>query len=382
VKASRKLWRGAAALLPVAILLLAVPASQPQKQKRFGGGLLKIIGSAGPFDDDCVYHPDPGQPYDRAAAHRCLASMLAAGSEYFQSGHIEDEIDDSEVVVSYILVAPILPVKKFDFDVHPPAFRDGLLVSLDRSGEGLIAGGVYDYRDDQRTAQLIHWYFRDLGRRAGVTQSTILDYRQRTAEVSYKVTVGPGMTRVGRAAELPENCGLYPSGIERRDVDDYVPLRLLDKFTKIRVFDCFNAATLQRDRQTLERSGLFTSVKLEVKPGDGGRMIEYHVRGRPLRVKEIRFQGYGLFKGRRFPIDASFPLHAGDVYRRSIADAICGDLEQKLKQPEATVEVYEDDDLTDDRQVIVTFGVMAIDWATLSINGKVQRYASETDPDR
>jgi hypothetical protein len=356
-------------LAVIAVLALASPlAIAHPSPPRICGAFVKAVGSIPPLPDlyRCVRQMND-KPYDPSAPEPCLASILASG--YFEGGHIDKKEGTSSVFLDFVLIAPYVTVQKVNFDVEPSIqkkIRDWLRIN----GPGLEEGEPYDYHRDQRTDEIIHMALWDAGKVPGVTSNVTLDYRSGKAEATYRVSVGPDMTRWRALPPLEPECRIPILTFNRSGVDDYAPMDIIDKLTVTHAWECFDRATVARDQQALLRSELFTSANIVVTKAHGGKDILLDIKGKPLEVKEVRIAGYGLFAGKEFSIDPDFPLKPGDVYRRSLASDAIDYLQAKFARPGATVEAYESEQVRDTDKLAVTFEVFSYGWATSRVNGK------------
>jgi outer membrane protein assembly factor BamA len=94
-----------------------------------------------------------------------------------------------------------------------------------------------------------------------------------------------------------------------------------------------------------------------------------------LKIKEIRIVGYGLLSRQSFANEAGLRLRPGDPYKRSLADASEEYLKSKYAEPNQNLEVTEDDQMTANNELIVTFNVLAYEQDRVTINGKEFRVA-------
>lgn len=313
---------------------------------------------------ECVQRLDKA-PYDAARSRACLASILASG--YFENGHIDVKSGNSKVFLDFVLTAPSLVIKGLKFEVNEP-LRKRMLDWMARSNGGMpinVDQGYEASRDD-RTVELMNMFFWDAGRRAGITKDVWLNYKARTATVSYQVTLGPGMIpqQIVGSPGRPQ-CKPPAQGFNLTDVDDYVPVNLVEKMTKTYGFACFTARDMAEDRRWLEGSKLFREASYEVRDGE----VMVRLRGRELTIKAVRVVGYGLL-GKELAADSGLPLKAGHVYRRSEASAALNYLRAKYSEPEEVTRSYEDDSVTADGELIVNLQVLAYPEDTLTINGK------------
>jgi hypothetical protein len=347
--------------------LLALAGSPAQKAKSCTTS-LSTTGSVPPMPAlySCVTTLN-GRPYDSVAAKSCLNSILASG--YFKDGHLDVASGSSSVTVRFSLAAPPLTVKDLDFEVQEPD-KHRMLEWIIRTGQVMKPGELYDVGRDDRTIQILGMFFWDIGKRAGVTRDVNLDYQSGTAKLSYRITLGPDMVPIRALPPFEAECPIRLTTFNRTDVDDNVPINLVDKMTKTHAFECFDPVSASGDQKTLAGSGLFTEARYEIRGGARAKQVYLHMRGRRLKVKEVRIAGYGLLANTSLPPDPALGLQADTIYRRSAANACVEYLQGKYAQPNETVEVYEDDQLAPDNQIVVTFQILAYDQDLIVLNGK------------
>jgi hypothetical protein len=313
-----------------------------------------------------------GKPYRPTQAESCLHSILASG--YFINGRLDVESGSPHVIVRFVLEAPPLIIKTLNFVVED-AIREQMLSWIGKTGQTISAGEVYVDRRDQRTADILNMFFWNIGKRVGVTSNVNLDYRSGTAEVSYRISMGPAMVPVRALPPFNPQCRITIGSFSLTDIDDYTAEALVEKMTETHAFGCFDARGISSDTQVLQNSNLFQEARYDVVKKGPSRDVSVHIRGKHLKVRQVRVVGYGLLAGSSFENEIPPYLKSGDVYRRSDAGALLDYLKNKYAAPTQNVEVYEDEDLTPDNQLLVTFQILAYDMDTVTINGKEFRVA-------
>jgi hypothetical protein len=99
------------------------------------------------------------------------------------------------------------------------------------------------------------------------------------------------------------------------------------------------------------------------------------IKGRPLKIKEIRIVGYGLLSDHLAKRDEGLAMKSSDQYQRSMAEAVKTYLANRHANPDRIIEVTEDDQLTDIGELIVTFNLLAFEQGVVTINGKAYQVA-------
>jgi hypothetical protein len=133
---------------------------------------------------------------------------------------------------------------------------------------------------------------------------------------------------------------------------------------------CYANARVSRDHQALQDSKFFNETRYEVR-GENTKEIYLHIQGKPLNVEQVRIIGYGVLFGQTFAAEAAGPaLRPGEPYRRSLANAFAKYLTNRYAGTDRIANVTEDDQLSSDKDLIVTFNVLAYDLDLVRINGK------------
>ena len=357
--------------LLVAFLLVATMQAKPQAKECFA--YVDAQGSSPPLPQlySCARELT-GKAYDAANAKSCLDSMLASG--YFQNGRIETASGSAKITVRFILTSPSLVLKDLDFDVEGSP-KEQMLAWIRNTGDILSAGDVYRENRDVKTREVLSFYFRDIGKSVGITRVANLDYHAGTAGLTYHITVGPDIIPIRALPPYEEECQQPVAMFNLSDVDDYVPINLVEKMTKTHGFGCFSAGAIAEDGKALQDSKLFNAVRYDVQGETNNKQVYLHIQGKPLKIKEVRIVGYGLLSHQSLANEPALPLRPGDPYKRSLADASEEYLKSKYAEPNQNLEVTEDDQLTADNELIVTFNVLAYEQDRVTINGKEFRVA-------
>jgi hypothetical protein len=351
----------------VGLLLVAMMQAKPQAKEITAR--VDAQGSLPPLPQlyTCVRELT-GKAYDEANAKSCLNTILASG--YFQNGHIEATSGSSNVViVHFLLTAPSLLVKGLNFDVER-SLKGPMLAWIQNTGDIVTVGDVYRENHDIKTREVLGFYFRDIGKSVGITRLANLDYHAGTAGLTYHITVGPDIIPTRALPPYEDECQQPIATFNLSDVDDYVPINLVEKMTKTHGFDCFSATKIADDGRALQDSKLFNTARYEVQGDPDNRQVYLHIQGKPLKIKEIKIVGYGLLSHQSLANESALPLRSGDPYKRSLADATERYLKNKYAGANQNVEITEDDQLTSDNGLIVTFNVLTYEQDRVTINGK------------
>jgi hypothetical protein len=352
--------------------LLILTPSFGQEANNFTA-FVKPSGSVPPIPElyRCVSALN-GKPYDASASTACLQSILSSG--YFLTGRVDVASGSSNTIAHFVLDAPRLIIGNIDFNVQD-SIREPMVRWIQKTGQSMAAGDVYEPKRDDRTIQLVQMYFWNIGKRVGVSRNVSLDYRSGTAGVSYQIAIGPDMVPMRALPPFNPECPVSIGAFNLSDIDDYASVTLVEKMTKTHAFGCFDPHTMSNDARILEHSNLFQEVRYDVQ-GDGpSRDVSLHIRGKHLEISQVEVVGYGILSTKLFEHESLPDLKAGDIYRRSAAEASVEYLKNKYARPNEVVEVFEDDRLASDDRILVTFQILAYDEDKVILNGKEFRVA-------
>src|ERR1700685_2803915 len=262
--------------LLAALLLVATMQAKPQAEESFAH--VDAQGSSPPLPklSSCARELTC-KAYAAANAKSCLDSMLASG--YFQNGRIETASGSAKITVRFILTSPSLVLKDLDFDVEGSP-KEQMLAWIRNTGDILSAGDVYRENRDVKTREVLGFYFRDIGKSVGITRVANLDYHAGTAGLTYHITVGPDIIPIRALPPYEEECQQPVATFNLSDVDDYVPINLVEKMTKTHGFDCFSATKIADDGRALQDSKLFNTARYDVQGDPDNRQVYLHIQGK------------------------------------------------------------------------------------------------------
>ncbi len=319
----------------------------------------------------CVGELDGKQSYDAARGEKCLKEILGHG--YFKSGKIKFE--PSSVVsklVIFVLDSPSLKLTKIDYGIRKELeseFRD----YTDSNNLFPRIGGIYDYRDEGGNESRIGNFFRSKGIMVGVSKRIDLDYRTRTASLTYKIWEGPD----GPVQPLLTDCKDGPriTYFSLLDVDDLTPLNLILKSTHTRDGECFSELAIRFDEQYLRNLNIFSELNYAVRNGNGsGRGVSIHARTNGLMVSDVSIDGFGLTSTGSIPQNQNsfpkLPLQAPQRYRYSDAERSRGLLQEYFQKNSDHAQVFEDDELGLNQSLKVTYHILTWPPDELYIDGQ------------
>lgn len=308
----------------------------------------------------CARKLDGRPTFDVAQGNKCLREILSHHG-YFKSGRIKIAPSKfkSEVVI-FVLESPALKLTNIDYGIREELqseFRDYVA----RNGQFPRIGDDYDSLDEENNASRIRTFFESKGIMVGVSRQVILNYRNRTASLTYRVWEGPD----GPASPLlDDDCDAMITYLNLVDLDDFTPVNLILKATHTRDGECLSESSIRADEQTLKSMKIFSDVNYEEGNGndDIGRGVSIHVRTKPLAVSEVSIEGFGLTSTGTIQEQSSklpdLLLNRSQDYRRSDAEASRKRLEAYFKTDTACAQVFEDDEIRPDGTLKVTYQVL------------------------
>lgn len=331
---------------------------------------IEIAGSTPPVVSlfDCATSLR-GKSYSHAASQNCLNHLLATG--YFEEGHFDTERNHDKAVIVFHMKSPALVVSKLGLQFSDPD-KSNLETSLDNATDVLRQGATYTQDGELATSRQISKFFFLQGRRIGVHSQINLDFRTRTATVSYWVVEGPPGPGAGDVTpySFDQDCKEFVAVVDFQRSDDQVPLGLVQRLMKTHFGSCYDQASVQADAEALRSTGLFGNVEFLVEGTRERRKLILGISGKPLHVRSISVKCYGEPESYCQSIFAELPLKPGAIYSRS-ADWLARDqLQKALKKPGENLWVFEDINPDGDSALDVAYGVI-FERAELSINGKL-----------
>lgn len=317
-----------------------------------------------------------GKPYNESAANRCLSSILTR--EYFTGGQIQTEpYGKGEVRVVFVLNAPSLVLSRLDINVSPNE-REKLMKWLSMDARTLRLGDVY-----QRDGEFATWFgidnfYRFEGQHVGISETLHLNYRERTAELSYEILEGPSSPRQAMLPPYGPPCKEIVGILNLTGADDFVPIPFVLGLTKTQPFSCFKQDSVLYDQKVLENSGLFTKVQYSVSGPPNYKQIDVTILGEPLMVKDVSIQPYGEAIGITPPGSDRLSVRVGSIYLRASAAADMDYLKGIYSKSGETVDVFEDENVLPENGLRVKYSVLAYDTTQFFVDGqKIDSNASK-----
>jgi hypothetical protein len=366
-------FRGAA--LAGALLLLAAPGGAQSLVSLAG---TEFKGSPPPIPIyECVNRLE-NRPYVPGEAQACLNEILSTG--YFEDGKIRVvRRGDNTVSLIFALRAPVTIVKRLDFQAN--VLLEKIRQWLRMNPNNLHEGMSFELDADWSTRSGIERYFQSLGRAVGVTAVVRLDYREKAADVLYRITEGPP---IPAGPILPPYGGLCDDLVWNQDwsqLDQNVPIPLVEKLAQLQALACFSKEALEADQKRLEDSGLFDDVKLTFSGPPQGRKVSLDLKVRRVPISSVNVRFYGLLGQEAAQERQDLPLKPGEVYLRPKAEETIKQLTESYAGSRRTVKVFEDEEVTPNKELRVYFHILAYEEDEAYVNSqRVYGHRKEIQP--
>ncbi|HXN65221.1 MAG TPA: hypothetical protein VN862_07795 [Candidatus Acidoferrales bacterium] len=307
------------------------------------------------------------QTFNRLAADQCLQSILS--HPYFTDGKIEIEKQKRGIVVSFLLESPSLRIVNVSFTL-PTDLRIELenWLAIDPLAPHLAA--IYDPLNDYQAENKVVTFLRTKGIVALVSRDINLDYVHKTADLTYRVVQGPVSEPEIHIRPGPhESCKIYVGNTNEINVNDYTPLQLIDN--TVRLYDslCVDQGRLKKAENQLNDTGLFSLIKVSTAVRGSWGDITVTARTNPITVGQVSYRWYGDFAEKEKQSVPAIPLHEGSIYRKSQAFQSADELTDHFSTGHMPVKVFEQDSLTDDKQLNVVFSIIRVPPDRVIIDG-------------
>ncbi len=361
-------------LVPLSLVGLSLLGVRSYSQGKIATSVnLETHGSVPPARQwyRCIGELDGKQSYDAVRGEQCLKEIL--GHEHIKSGKIKFE--PSRVVsklVIFVLESPSLKLTGIDYGIRKELESEFRSYTNSNNLFPRI-GDFYDYRDESGNESRIGNFFRSKGIMVGISKRIELDYRARTASLTYKIWEGPD----GPVQPLLKDCKDDPriTYFSLLDVDDLAPLNFILKSTHTRDGECFSESTIRFDEQHLRNLNIFSELNYSVGNGNGsGRGVSIHVRTNDLMVSDVSIDGFGLTSIASIPQNQNnfpkLPLQAAQHYRYSDAERSRMLLQKYFQTNSVNAQVFEDDELGLNQSLKVTYHILTWPPDELYIDGQ------------
>src|SRR5215472_8832651 len=191
---------------------------------------------------------------------------------------------------------------------------------------------------------------RSSGRRAGISRTVRLDYKNKTAQVAFKICEGPPGNPEPLGPPYAEPCKITNGYFNWWDVDDLSPKDFVERRMKTKWLGSFSESDVKDDLTTLKEMKFLKESNISVEGSGDVRSISVHLHGRPILIANIKVRGYGLLDGLA---QGDFPpirITKGDTYSRSEVRGVEKLLEKAFAKGDRQVEVFTDVQITASNQ--------------------------------
>ena len=335
--------------------------------KRELGVWVESHGSVPPIPDwfSCVGELHK-EPYDKAKAQACLQSILShpeilKGKASF---HRYKERD----ALTFHLESPPLTVTDVDLDVGPADLAK-VHELLAINGGALHPGAIYTYDGEASSTLVLDLLLRSSGKRAGISRTVRLDYKQKTAQVAFKIWDGPPGNPEPLVPPYAEPCKIMNGYFNWTDADDLSPVSFVQGQMKTKWTGCFSEADVKDDLAALKEMKFLAESNISLEGSGNMRSISVHLRSNPIAIGDIRVKGYGLVDGL---VDSDTPplsIHVGETYRRSVSRQAAKELKKAFMKDDRTVRVFTDVEISSEGKAKLEFGILAYPNGLVYVNG-------------
>jgi hypothetical protein len=312
----------------------------------------------------CVTALD-GKPFDQAAAENCLSSIIAKAP--FLTGKIQRE---GATAIVFNLMAPAVVLDKVEFEI-PAELRKPLSDFVGKDSGAVRTDETYDYDKDSHTLMLFNLFLRSKGIRGIVSRDLDLNYDRGKAELRYRLLQGPPTFPREPLAPYGKTCNVMVRNFSEINIDDWTPLPLVEKYMRVGEKVCFSVDELSRSEQALRSTGLFKSLVVSVTEDGGWRDLALTVHTNETMVKQIHYKFYGLLPQSSAEHLPALPFWRSKPYSRSDALVTRDVFLKAFASDRMQVGVYEEDEMTDDGGLSVTFHVLGAAKDRITINGQL-----------
>jgi len=331
------------------------------------GVYVESHGSVPPIPDwfSCVRELDK-KTYEKVKARACLQSILSHPEVVRGkvSLHHYKEWD----VLTFRVESPSLVVTDVDLGIAPTDLAK-VHELLAINGGALHPGSTYEFTGDASSTLVLDLLLRSQGRRAGIGRTVRLDYKQRTAQVAFKIWEGPSGYSEPLVPPYAEPCKITNDNFNWTDVDDLSPVSFIERKMKTKWCGCFSEKDVQDDMRMLKGMSFLAESNISVEGAGEQRNVSVRLRSHPIPIANIEVRGYGLLEGQ---IDSRVPpltIHAGDAYSRSASRNVAQVLKKAFMKDGRQVRVFTDVEITAVGTANLEFGVLAYPDDLVYVNG-------------
>ena len=306
------------------------------------------------------------EPYDKAKAQACLQSILSHPEilKGKASLHRYKERD----ALTFHLESPPLTVTDIDLGIGPADLaRVHELLAI--NGGALHPGAIYTSDGEASSTLVLDLLLRSSGKRAGISRTVHFDYKQKTAQVAFKIWEGPPGDPEPLVPPYAEPCKIMNGYFNWTDADDLSPVSFVERQMKTKWTGCFSEADAKDDLAALKEMKFLAEPNISVGGSGNMRSISVHLRSNPIAIGDIRVKGYGLLDGL---VDSDTPplsIHVGETYRRSVSRQAAKELKKAFMKDDRIVRVFTDVEISSEGKAKLEFGIMAYPNDLVYVNG-------------
>jgi hypothetical protein len=353
--------------LVAACSLSILPGRGYAQSDRDLGVDVESHGSAPPIPDwfSCVSEVEK-KTYDEVKARACLQSILSHPEAV--KGKVSLRRYKVRDVLTFRVEWPSLTVTDVDLGIDPGDLAK-VHELLAINGQGLHPGSTYEFNGEASSTLVLDLLLRSEGRRAGISRTVSLDYKQKTAQVKFKIWEGPPGNTDPLVPPYVEACKIMNGNFNWSDADDLSPVSFVERRMKTKWCGCFSETDVQDDLAMLKEMKFLSEPNISVEGTGGQRSVSVKLRSHPIPIADIKVRGYGLLEGQ---IESAVPplgIHAADTYSRSASRNVAQLLKKTFMKEGRQVRVFTDVEVTNEGTANLEFSVLAFPDDLVYVNG-------------
>lgn len=324
-------------------------------------------GSVPPIPDwfDCVRELDK-KTYQKVKARACLQSILSHPEVV--KGKVSLHHYEVRDVLTFRVEWPSITVTDVDLGIAPADLAK-VHELLAINGRALHPGSTYEFTGETSTTLVLELLLRYQGRRAGISRTVSLDYKQKTAQVKFKIWEGPPGNPEPLVPPYAEPCKIMNGYFNWTDADDLSPVSFVERRLKTKWCGCFSETDVQDDLAMLKGMKFLAEPNISVEALGEQRSVSVRLRSHAIPIADIRVRGYGLLEGQVEGRVPPLAIHAGDTYSRSASREVAQLLEKTFMKDGRQVRVFTDVEVTTVGTANLEFGVLAYPDDLVYVNG-------------
>jgi hypothetical protein len=264
--------------------------------------------------------------------------------------------------------SPALVVTDLDWDVaHADIaqLQDMLAINHD----AFHTGAIYTASGEASSMTTLDLLLRSRGKRGGVSRTVHLDYKQKTAQVAFKVWEGPSGTPEPLVPPYSAPCKILNSSFNWTDTDELSPVTFVQRQMKTKWFGCFSENDMEHDLAILKGMKFLSESNVSVEGTGEYRSISVRLRSHPIPIASLTVKGYGLLNGELESEVPALAIRKGDAYTRSTSHDAARRLKETFMMKGRQIRVFTDVEITAGDSAILQFGVLAYPDDEVYING-------------